>query len=242
MKRLFLLLFVLGILSCGAVALAAGENASVSGDGVRIRETPGTAGTIIGSVSKGTRLAVTARASLSETIDGHLDFWYAVLYQGKKGYIFGRFLALDTGVIISAEGAPAPQVPTLAAVTVRPEDIIGDWALYDESPPVIYTFEPEGSAEYLSFRWNLDMATTGHRVARKYLTADLVRGSYTIEGSTVRVAWYWGEKAESLFTVQKSKDGVNLVIDGKEIGARFHTQAPGATPIGDIVINTEPDL
>ena len=58
----------------------------------------------------------------------------------------------------------------------------------------------------------------------------------------MRVAWYWGEKAESLFTVQKSKDGVNLVIDGKEIGARFHTQAPGATPIGDIVINTEPDL
>jgi hypothetical protein len=237
-----MLMLVFGILSCGAIALAAGENASVSGDGVRIREAPGTSGTIIGSVNKGTRLAVTARASLTETIDGHLDFWYAVLYQGKKGYIFGRFLALDAGAVIPAEGAPAPQVPTLAAVTVRPEDIIGDWALFEGSPPVIYIFEPDGSAEYLSLEWNLDMAATGHRVSRKYLTADLVRGSYTIEGSTVHVAWYWGEKAESLFTVQRSKDGVILVIDGKEIGARFHTQAPGGTPIGDIVINTEPDL
>jgi uncharacterized protein YgiM (DUF1202 family) len=242
MKRSLVFLLVLGILSCGAVGLAAAENASVTGDGVRIREAPGTTGTVIGSVNKGTRLEVTGKTSLAETVDGHPDSWYAVLYQGKKGYIFGWFLAFDAGAVVGAEGAPAPQVPTLTTVTARPEDIVGDWASYGETPPVIYTFEEDGSARYLSLEWNLDMAATGHRVSRKYLTADLVRGSYTIEGSTVRVAWYWGGKTESLFTVQKEKDGMTLVIDGKQIGSRFHTREPGATPIGDIVVNTEPDL
>lgn len=242
MKRSLAFLLVFSILSWGVAANAADENASISGDGVRIRETPGTSGAIIGSVNKGTRLTVTARSPLAETIDGHQDSWYAVLYQGKKGYVFGRFLALDAGIIIGAEVAPAPQVPTLGAVTVRPEDIAGDWARFDGSPPVIYTFEEDGSAQYLSFQWDLDMAATEFRVSRKYLTADLVRGRYAIEGSTVRVTWSWGDIPESLFTVQKTKDGVILVIDGKEIGGPSHTREPGATRLGDIIVNTEPDL
>jgi len=240
MKRRLGVMFVLVILLAGVVPVPAAENASVSGDGVRIREKPGTSSAIIGSVDRGPLLEATGRTSLTETINGHEDYWYAVLYQGKTGYMFGQFLARDAGVAVPVEGAGGGQVPTLGAVTIRPEDIVGDWALFDGSPRIIYTFEPEGLAQYLVFQWDADVA--GDRVSRKYVTVDLVRGSYTIEGSMVRVAWFWGERPESLFTVQKDKDGVVLIIDGDRIESRFHTAEPGATSIGDIIINTEPDL
>jgi uncharacterized protein YgiM (DUF1202 family) len=240
MKRLFVLPLVLGILWLSVAPVGAAENAAVTGDGVRIREAPGTSGKVITSVNKGTRIEVTARTSVTETVDGHLDFWYAVTYQEKKGYVFGRFLALDAGVVVPAEGTPSPQVPTLGKMTVRSEDIIGDWALYGASPPIVYTFEPGGYAQYLALRWDVDL--TADKIGRKYLTADLVRGRYVIEDTTVRVDWFWGDRAESLFTVRKEKEGVTLVIDAQEIPSRFHTAEPGATTIGDIVVNTEPDL
>jgi hypothetical protein len=240
MKRSVIVWLVLGLLSLGAAPMFGAENAAVTGDGVRIRETPGTTGNIITSVDKGTRIEVTGKSPVTETIDGYADSWYAVTYQGKKGYIFGRFVALDPGVAVPVEGSAPLQVPTLGKMTVRPEDIAGDWALYGTSPAVLYTFEPEGSAQYLALRWGVDLS--GDRVGRKYLTADLVRGSYSIDGSTVRVRWFWGDTAESLFTVQKDKDGVTLTIDGQDIAPRFHTTGPGATTVGDIVINTEPDL
>lgn len=242
MRRSLTVLLTLGILVLGAALLAAVENATVSGDGVRIREAPGTSGKIVGSVNKATRLEVTGRSPVTETIDGHLDSWYAVIFQGKPGYVFGRFLTLDAGAVVGAEGPPAPQLPTISGMTARPEDIIGDWANYGALPSVIYTFEPEGRAQYLTLQWNVDLDKKEHRVSRKYLIVDLVRGSYTIDGSTLRVAWFWGEIPESLFTIQKSKDGIVLVIDGAQIDAKFHTRESGATPIGDIVINTEPDL
>jgi uncharacterized protein YgiM (DUF1202 family) len=240
MRRSAIISLVLGLLCLGAAPTFGAENAAVTGDGVRIREVPGTSGKIIMSVNKGARIEVTAKSPVTETIDGYPDSWYAVTYQGKKGYIFGRFVALDPGVAVPAEGTAPLQVPTLGKTTVRPEDILGDWALYGASPAVLYTFEPEGFAQYLALRWDVELS--GDKVGRKYLTADLVRGSYTIEETAVRVRWYWGDTAESLFTVQKGKDGVTLTIDGQDIPPRFHTTGPGATTIGDIVINTEPDL
>jgi hypothetical protein len=223
-----------------ASPLFAVENAQITGDSVRIREAPRTTGAVIATVSKGTRIEVTKKSAVSETINGHLDFWYAVLYNGKNGFVFGQFIALDAGVTVPVEGVLGTQTPTNGKPTLRPEDIIGDWAVYSTLPPIVYSFEPGGFAQYLSLAWDVDFADV--KIARKYLTVDLVRGQYTIDGTTVRVTWFWGDLPESVFSAEKNADGVTLTIDGKVITPRTHTREPGKTSIGDIIANTEPDM
>ncbi len=234
------LLWALCVVSVVSAPLFGVENATIAGDGVRIREAPKATATILDQINKGTRLEVSARTNVSETINGQFDVWYAVVFKGKKGYIFGRFITLDAGVIVPDEGTPAPQKPSITKTSIRPEQILGDWALYSSSPAIIYTFEPEGLAQYIALSWNVDFS--GEKISRKYLTMDLVRGRYTIDGQTIRAEWFWGPRSGDVFEAETGAGGITLTVGGQSIDPRFHTPMPGRTSIEDIVINTEPDL
>jgi hypothetical protein len=237
---IFLFLFTLGAAWIFPLSLAALENGVITGDGVRIREAPTTSSKILDQVNKGARIEVTANTGVSETIDGHLNFWYAVLYRGKAGYIFGQFISLDDGVSVPAGEGNRVQAPGVGGTPIRPEEIIGDWALFDSPHPIVYSFDSGGFAQYLAFSWHVE--TSGERVTRKYLTADLVRGEYTLDGETIRVTWFWGERPEEVLSAKRGADGLTLTAGSESIPPARHTSAPGATTVGDVVINTEPDL
>jgi hypothetical protein len=242
MKRAlpFLFLFMFGAAWVFPVSLSALENAAIAGDDVCIREAPTTSSKILYLADKGTRVEVTANTGVSETINGHLNFWYAVLYRGKAGYVFGQFISLDDGVSVPTGEGNRAQVPAVGVTAIRPEEIIGDWALFDPPRPIVYSFDSGGFAQYLAFSWHVE--TAGDRVTRKYLTADLVRGEYTIDGRTIRVTWFWGERPEEVFSAMRGEGGITLTVGSASIPPRLHTPTPGETAVGDIVINTEPDL
>lgn len=72
------------------------DNATITGDGVRVREKPSLSGKILVSLNKGTRVTVVGKTDFTETIGGHTAPWYEVSRGEIRGFVFGRFLELDT--------------------------------------------------------------------------------------------------------------------------------------------------
>ena len=87
------------ILFC-AFGVLAEENATITGDGLRIRSAPSTDSDILGTVNTGTRIEALARTPFFEAIDGINARWYAVRYQDIEGYVFGGYLNMDLETII----------------------------------------------------------------------------------------------------------------------------------------------
>jgi hypothetical protein len=72
-------------------------NATITGDGVRLRELPCITGSVWLTVDKGRRLEVTGVTPFSDTIDGYSAPWYLLVH---GTFVFGRFIKLDAGVTV----------------------------------------------------------------------------------------------------------------------------------------------
>jgi len=75
----------------------AAENATVTGDNVRVRDVPSISGEVIRELKKGARIEVTAKTDFPDTIGGHTAPWYSI-YQWE--WIFGGYVELDPGVVV----------------------------------------------------------------------------------------------------------------------------------------------
>jgi hypothetical protein len=90
----FALLVAIGIPVFGA------DNATITGDGVRVRTQPSVWQDVRGTLDKGARVQVISRTDYSDTIDGHAAPWYEIVYGDYGGFVFGRYVKLDPGVSV----------------------------------------------------------------------------------------------------------------------------------------------
>ncbi len=90
--------FLLFLFSVGSPA-AAQDNATITGDGVNLRAEPASSGKRLDTIPKGTRVEVLFVAGFSETIGGNTGSWCAAAYGGETGFVFGPYIALDSGSI-----------------------------------------------------------------------------------------------------------------------------------------------
>jgi len=75
------------------------DNATITGDGVRLRDVPATTGVIYGSVNRGTRVEVHGVTGFSETIGGDTAPWYYVSGdENRAAFVFGKYVDLDPGI------------------------------------------------------------------------------------------------------------------------------------------------
>lgn len=95
-------MLLVGLAAGLAAGTAAGaDNATITGDGVRLRGEPGTGGAVVASLDRGTRVEVVFRTGSVQTIDGDTYFWYFVNAGQKGGYVYGRFIAIDAPFVAS---------------------------------------------------------------------------------------------------------------------------------------------
>ena len=98
-------------LSFAGITALATATGTVSGSGVRVRASASTDSSVVGNLSGGDTVEVTA-----EEQDASGQTWYAVtLSNGQKGYIRGDLLSVSGE--IGAEEAPAETEPAETAVT-----------------------------------------------------------------------------------------------------------------------------
>lgn len=62
--------------------------------GLTMREQPGTSGTAIVIIPDGSTVKIIDKGSTEETISGKTGYWYKVDWNGRRGWVFGGFLAL----------------------------------------------------------------------------------------------------------------------------------------------------
>ena len=94
----FLLFAALATLGPGHPA----ENATITGDGVRVRVLPSVSADQYGNelLYKGTRVEVKEKTDYSDTVDGYSAPWYGIVYNGQIAYVFGRYVDVDEGVTL----------------------------------------------------------------------------------------------------------------------------------------------
>jgi len=98
-KPLLTLLFFLAALSI--LSAQANETVEFMADGVvndasvRLRDTPGLNGAILGLLQKGDNVHILARSTRPEQIDNMISFWYYVARGNKKGYCYGYYIDLE---------------------------------------------------------------------------------------------------------------------------------------------------
>jgi uncharacterized protein YgiM (DUF1202 family) len=74
---------------------AEGNNVKVqAAAGLTMREQPGTSAKAIVIIPDGSTVKVIDKGNSEETISGKTSFWYKVEWSGRKGWVFGGFLAL----------------------------------------------------------------------------------------------------------------------------------------------------
>ncbi|MBN2225178.1 MAG: SH3 domain-containing protein [Deltaproteobacteria bacterium] len=95
-----------------ACAATAADNATITGDGVRMRWESSTDADIVTSLNKGTRVEVVRRSGISQTINGDSAYWYYVNYGNESGFVFGRFVAIDPVAAPSFEPVIVPGGPS----------------------------------------------------------------------------------------------------------------------------------
>ena len=96
-KKLLSLLVALLLFASSLPVSAFAETATVTGSVVNVRSGPGDGYDVLGSYSRG---------STVEVLDTSNASWYAVNYNGRTGYMFARYLSLQTA-------PPASQTATI---------------------------------------------------------------------------------------------------------------------------------
>ena len=105
-RIVFVSLFLMALVALSIPALAA-DNATITGDRVRLRDIPSIWGEAEYHFDKGTRVEVIARTDFTDTIEGRTAPWYKL---GQSNWVFGGFVALD----------PGADVPTVSLVSGDP--------------------------------------------------------------------------------------------------------------------------
>ncbi|MBN2224192.1 MAG: hypothetical protein JW765_05915 [Deltaproteobacteria bacterium] len=79
------------------------ENATITGDEVRMRTLPTATGSVlvVKSLDKGTRVEALRKTNFTDTIDEYTAPWYRIAHGVDTGYVFGRYVAPDAGVTIN---------------------------------------------------------------------------------------------------------------------------------------------
>jgi hypothetical protein len=85
-------------ISVGGAVFAA-DNAVITGDSVRVRTQPSVWEDIRGTLNKGARVQVISRTDFTDTIDGYAAPWYGISYGEYGGFVFGRYVKLDSGFV-----------------------------------------------------------------------------------------------------------------------------------------------
>jgi len=216
MKRVTVLAVLLLLALVGITAMAA-ENATITGDGLRLRERPTTDAKVLTSMDKGTRVEVLAHTEFSESIDGFTGYWYKIVHKGMVGYVFGKYIKTDIGVYIPGENEVAGTAPTPSGGTkANMEDILGDWPMYFDVPNIIFSFYPDMTAKSVEST----LVADGTRVA----TYPPIWGSYTFDGYTINVTWNDG--TTSTFIVNKEYGVTSLTINGVLLPPELHMLNP----------------
>lgn len=96
MKTNTIVVFLWLLLTISIPAYSA-DNATITGDGVRMRGKPSLSGEILTSLNKGTRVEVIGKTDFTETIGGHTAPWYEISHGDITGFVFGAFVSMDTG-------------------------------------------------------------------------------------------------------------------------------------------------
>jgi hypothetical protein len=80
------------------------DNATITGDGVRLRAFPSANEGIVMEFKNGTRVEALSQSDFTDTIDGCTARWYCVQYEeGYRtalGFVFGCYVAVDRGVTV----------------------------------------------------------------------------------------------------------------------------------------------
>jgi hypothetical protein len=211
---------IIALLFCMLVCLdaLAAENATITGDALRIREKPNTDGRIVGSLNKNTRVEVLAHTDATDSIDGFTGYWYYIVNKGTYGYIFGKYVKTDIGTSIPTEsdyraGGPTAPAGTPAALS----DILGDWPMYYDAPNITFSFYPNMTARFVESTF----VGGGEKVA----VLPPVLGTYTFDGRTINASWNDG--TASVFLVEKVGGVTTLTFNGTVLPPELHMLAPG---------------
>ena len=105
MKRFVLSVFIFVSWAATVFSASAADNATITGNGVRLREEPSTAAAVVTSLNEGSRVEIVFRTGTVQTIDGSSSYWYFVNSGDSGGYVFGRFIAIDPAVAPSFDPA-----------------------------------------------------------------------------------------------------------------------------------------
>jgi hypothetical protein len=200
------------------------ENATITGDGLRIREKPTTGAAILGSVNKGTRVEVLAHTDKTDSIDGFTGYWYLISHKKLVGYVFGKYINIDIGTFIPTEGELQPPKPGPQAELAQLEDILGDWPMYYDAPNITFSFYPDGSAKFVE---STIVGEAGERV----VTYPPVWGTYTFDGRTIEAQWNDG--TNSVFVVEKYRGVTTISINGVVLPPELHLLGPGESLMYD---------
>ncbi len=100
-------LFIGLFASFGGQSMAA-ENATITGDGVNVREQPSVWLGIYRTFDKGKRVEVVSKTDFSDTIGGFTAPWYELSGADGYGYVFGQFIKLDPGVTVPSLDSSEP--------------------------------------------------------------------------------------------------------------------------------------
>jgi hypothetical protein len=218
MKRYLILLAAFLFLCVVSLEAFASENATVTGDSLRIREKPNTTGRVIGSLNKGMRVEALAHTDATDSIDGFTGYWYYINYRGVFGYIFGKYLKIDTGTSIPSESDYESMLPVApAGGPAVLSDILGDWPMYYDAPNITFSFYPNMTAKFVESTF----VGGGDRV----VTYPPVLGTYTFDGRTITAKWNDG--TSSILLVEKSAGVTKLTYNGVVLPPELHLLAPG---------------
>jgi len=217
MKRYPLIVALLLFLAAGLDARAA-ENATITGDALRIREKPTTDAAVVGTLNKGARVEVLAHTDATDSIDGFTGYWYYIVYKGTYGYVYGKYVKSDTRMSIPSESdyraaRPIPPAGGPAALS----DILGDWPTYYDTPNVTFSFYPNMTAKFVE--------STFVGGGERAVTLPPVLGTYTFDGRTITVSWNDG--SSSVFTAKKTGGVTTLFLGETVLPPELHMLGPG---------------
>jgi len=215
MKKIIYVLAATSLIVLFALPVMAAENATITGDGLRVRDKPALDGKKVGSLNKGYRVEALSHSDHTDSIDGFTGYWYFIVYKNLSGWVFGKYIQIDIATSIPSERDFTPKKPSGTAANLN--DILGDWPMHFDDPNIIYSFYNGGKAKFIIsvFIENTDIVKT----------YPPVWGSYIFDGKTIQVNWNDG--TSSTFFVNKAYGVTDLTVDGKLLPTELHMLAPG---------------
>jgi uncharacterized protein YraI len=81
----------------------AAENATITGDNVRVRSFPSVSPSfakVLGELARGARVEVRSETDFLDTVDGYTGPWYSIAYGGESGFVFGRYVKIDRSATV----------------------------------------------------------------------------------------------------------------------------------------------